>query len=552
MNILFRKKHPKTAKILIYFSVLEVQKVEKWKMYMEIHQLLNQGFNKTQVAKKLNISRTTVYRYLEKDPESMAKWVKSTKVRRKILDPYKEIILNWLRTHPDMSAAQVFDWLLDKYEHLKVAESTVRSYVRELRKTYDIPKKTLPRDYEAVPEAPLGAQMQVDFGETTQQTNDHRKAKLYCISFVLSHSRYKYFEWLDRPFTTRDLIQAHENAFQYYGGIADEIVYDQDALILVSENGGDLIFTREFQAYKEERKINIRMCRRSDPESKGKIESVIKYIKNNFAKYRIYYGLDTWNEESWRWLERTGNYKHHNTTKKRPVEVFNIEKHHLRPVSYPVANYLDCDNPNDLSITRSVRKDNTIWYKSNRYSVPLGTYNKMKQVRIQQLDNQLVIQTIDDKKVIAKHKVVIGKGKLIQDSNHLRDRTKGIDTFIETVASYFSDYDQAMRYLQVIREKYPRYIRDQLQMLVKTIKSLEQAQIDEGLDECVKRDFYSATEFIDIIEYLKRQRQSNSHNKKIKNKDIQPIYPWSESALQTNIQKRDIQEYLSVMEGDSR
>src|SRR5699024_1707325 len=83
-----------------------------------------------------------------------------------------------------------------------------------------------------------------------------------------------------------------------------------------SENGGDLIFTREIQAYKEERKINIRMCRKSDPESKGKIESVIKYIKNNFAKYRIYYGLDIWNEESWRWLERTGNYQHHNTTKK--------------------------------------------------------------------------------------------------------------------------------------------------------------------------------------------------------------------------------------------
>ena len=193
MNTLFRKNTLKLLKILIYFSVLEVQKVEKWKMYMEIHQLLNQGFNKTQVAKKLNISRTTVYRYLEKDPESMAKWVNSTKVRRKILDPYKEIILNWLRTHPDMSIAQVFDCLLDKYEHLKVAESTVRSYVRELHKTYDIPKETLPKDYEAVPEAPLGAQMQVDFGETTQQTNDHRKAKLYCISFVLSHSRYKYF-----------------------------------------------------------------------------------------------------------------------------------------------------------------------------------------------------------------------------------------------------------------------------------------------------------------------------------------------------------------------
>src|SRR5699024_915777 len=145
------------------------------------------------------------------------------------------------------------------------AESTVRSYVRELRKTYDIPKETLPRDYEAVPEAPLGAQMQVDFGETTQQTNDHRKAKLYCISFVLSHSRYKYFECLNRPFTTRYVNLAHDNVYPYYGGIADESVYSHDSLTLLSKNSIDFIFNREYQAYKEEKKINIRMCHKSNP-----------------------------------------------------------------------------------------------------------------------------------------------------------------------------------------------------------------------------------------------------------------------------------------------
>src|SRR5690625_7603710 len=109
MNTLFRKKHPKTAKILIYFSVLEVQKVEKWKMYMEIHQLLNQGFNKTQVAKKLNISRTTVYRYLEKNQESMAKWVNSTKVRRQILETDIDIIFNWLSTHTYINDDNIYD-----------------------------------------------------------------------------------------------------------------------------------------------------------------------------------------------------------------------------------------------------------------------------------------------------------------------------------------------------------------------------------------------------------------------------------------------------------
>src|SRR5690625_5194941 len=69
-----------------------LEKVEKWKMYMEIHQLLQQGFSKVKVAEKLGISRTTVYRYLNRDPDMMSKWVKKTKVRKKKLDPKQSTV----------------------------------------------------------------------------------------------------------------------------------------------------------------------------------------------------------------------------------------------------------------------------------------------------------------------------------------------------------------------------------------------------------------------------------------------------------------------------
>ncbi len=123
----------------------------------------------------------------------------------------------------------------------------------------------------------MGEQMQVDFGETWQDTPDKRKVKLYFIAFVLSHSRYKYMEWLDRPFTTRDLINAHENAFRWFEGIPQEVVYDQDSLVVVSENGGNLILTHEFESYRQERRLKLRVCRKADPESKGRIENVIGY-----------------------------------------------------------------------------------------------------------------------------------------------------------------------------------------------------------------------------------------------------------------------------------
>ena len=41
-------------------------------MYMEIHQLLKQGFSKVQVAEKLGISRSTIYRYAKRNPEAMS------------------------------------------------------------------------------------------------------------------------------------------------------------------------------------------------------------------------------------------------------------------------------------------------------------------------------------------------------------------------------------------------------------------------------------------------------------------------------------------------
>lgn len=130
-----------------------------------------------------------------------------------------------------MTSAQIEDWLRERHPSLKVSESTVRSYVRNLRKEYNIPRELNSRSYEAVPEMEMGEQMQVDFGETWQDTPDKRKVKLYFFAFVLSHSRYKYMEWLDRPFTTRDLINAHENAFRWFKGIPQEVVYDQDSLV---------------------------------------------------------------------------------------------------------------------------------------------------------------------------------------------------------------------------------------------------------------------------------------------------------------------------------
>jgi transposase len=520
------------------------QKVDKWEVYMEIQQLIKQGFSKSKVAEKLGVSRSTVYRHLRRSPSEMAEWVESIQTRKKKLDPYKELILSWLRQHPDMSSAQVEDWLKERYKELEIGESTVRDYVKQLREEYKIMKESSPRDYEAIPDSPMGEQIQVDFGHTKQRTHDNKEVRLNFIAFVLSNSRYKYKEWLDRPYTTQDVIQAHENAFQWFSGIPRELVYDQDSLIVVSENGGDLILTKEFQQYKQTRKINLRVCRKADPESKGKIENVVGFIKHNFAKHRIFHNIDSWNEQGWEWLKRTGNFKIHNTTKKRPVEVFSLEKQHLRPVSGNIHFLNDYEN----SITRSVHKDNTIRYLSNRYSLPLGTFNKHQTVSIMETeDRHLLIYQSETGELLAKHQMPEGRGLLIKDRKHTRDRSKGIDAFIDTVANQFEEPDVAHDYLDKLREKYPRYIRDQLQIIVREAKQTNGQLLTAALRECIKRNLYSATDFSDIVIYLKRQRRE--HDTVIDNAEtVSPLNSLSGWVMETEAQKRNIAAYTALLE----
>ena len=224
-------------------------------MYLDIQDLKAKHFNVSQISRRLDLSRTTVYKYLDMTPEEMEQFLERQKKRTKKLDKHRDLIKSWLIQYPDMTSAQVLDWLQERKIDGGVSEGTVRNYVNQLRKECGIPHVKYIRQYEAVDELPAGLQLQMDFGQIILRSNTGRMVTLYFATFVLAHSRYKYVEWLDRPFTTRDLIRVHENAFEYYGGMPKEIVYDQDHLILVSENAGDLLLTKEFAEYQKTRRF---------------------------------------------------------------------------------------------------------------------------------------------------------------------------------------------------------------------------------------------------------------------------------------------------------
>jgi transposase len=95
------------------------RKVDKWEVYMKIQQLHKQGFKVSNIARNLEVSRTTIYKYLGQNPDEMAIWMAATKIRKGKLDPYQELFLSWLKENPDLSSSQALDWLQERYEPSK-------------------------------------------------------------------------------------------------------------------------------------------------------------------------------------------------------------------------------------------------------------------------------------------------------------------------------------------------------------------------------------------------------------------------------------------------
>ena len=120
-----------------------------------------------------------------------------------------------------------------------------------------------------------------------------KQVLVYFFCMVLAYRRMHYVYFSREPFTTQTAIQAHEFVFQYFGGRTQIIVYDQDRVFVVDENFGNILLVPKFEEYVKKDSFSVRLCRLRDSQSKSKVETFVRYIKESFSQGRIYKEIDT-------------------------------------------------------------------------------------------------------------------------------------------------------------------------------------------------------------------------------------------------------------------
>lgn len=504
--------------------------------YYEIHRMSLEGHSVSQISNHLVLNWRTVKKYLSMSEQEYEQFLIKSSEKKKLLSPYENFVRSKLEIYRDTPAAQMHDWLKEYDANFpKVSPKTVFNFMQWVRTTHNLPYVQQYRQYEMIEELPYGKQAQVDFGEYNMRSSTGNRVKVFFFTLILSRSRFKYVWFTDRYFTTELAIIAHENAFEYIRGVPDEIVYDQDKVFIVSENGGDIILTDGFRRYTRDQSFTLHFCRKSDPESKGKVENVVKYVKQNFLYNRTYHNIETLNDEVLSWMGRTANMMPHGITKKEPFQEKTIEQAFLRPYVPKTIN--------PTALTYAVRKDNSISYKGNFYSLPLGTFKgKSTQVGVHVKDTLLIITSLEDDKEICSHQIPAGKGHKVANNHHKRDKSKAIKEMLQQVAERFLDPEKALQWLQRIRLDKPRYIRDQLLIIRNAINEKDPQQVEKALDYCITHSIFRATDFRSILDLPSEQEAPKENVVR-----LNPLNGEVPSNARINPNKSDIEDYQSVM-----
>jgi transposase len=362
-------------------------------MKTTIISLFEKGYNKSQIARMLDIDRKTVRDKLNKKDS-----LEPTKKRESILDPHKEYIS--IEADKGIQAKRIYHDLVRDYSY-SGSYDTVKKYIHSLKE--DKPSKV----YMVLHTQP-GEESQVDFGYIgTLNINGHRK-KAWIFVMTLSYSRYMYVEIvLDQKAQT--FTQCHKHGFNYFGGVPETVKIDNLKAAILEADFYEPTIQKDYASFAAYYGFLAQPCRVYTPTDKGKVEANVKYVKESCFKGRDF--KDIYEAKSFlsEWLRDVANKRIHGTTKKVPLEVFrDLEVAKLSPL--PKEDYILSKSMNCLVGTNC-----HISYKCNYYSVPYGYVGKTIKV----IEMNGLLRIFSENKEIALHSMQTSeKGRFLTDIHH--------------------------------------------------------------------------------------------------------------------------------------
>ena len=293
---------------------------------MKIQIMHQQGLSQRAIATQLGISRNTVKRYLQKqvnEPHYSARPVVGSK-----LDYYKPYVHSRIAQAAPIHLSGVVLFREIKEQGYSGSLSLLRQYLYQYR------GKVEPQSIVRF-ETAAGVQMQVDWGQMRGG-----KSPLHAFVAVLGYSRALFVAITDNM-RYDTLEQCHRQAFEYFQGIPQQVWYDNMKTVVIERDAygeGKHKLNQSFYQFSKEMGFLPKLCRPYRPQTKGKVERMVRYVRDNFYRplaskltaSQLTLDVETANIEILNWLNNIANERIHDTIKVKPADKLKEEQAYLQ------------------------------------------------------------------------------------------------------------------------------------------------------------------------------------------------------------------------------
>jgi transposase len=315
------------------------------------------------------------------------------------LDPYLPFIHATWQAYPTLPASRLYDMCRQRGypgspHHFR---HQVAAYRPRPRAEAYLRLKTLP-----------GEQSQVDWGHFGKLTLGRAVRPLLAFVMVLSYSRRIFLRFYLGQHT-ENFLRGHEAAFQAWGGVVREVLYDNLKSAVLERQGDAIRFNPLLLDFARHYRFAPRPVAVARGNEKGRVERAIAYVRRAFFLARRFRDLEDLNGQAQDWCDGPAAQRRWVEDDRRTVaEAFEEERALLLPL--PSTPF-----PTDERREVSVGKTPYVRFDHNDYSVP---HERVHQVVVVAASLSTV-RILHRGAVVAEHPRSFERRRQIEDPAHI-------------------------------------------------------------------------------------------------------------------------------------
>ncbi len=219
-----------------------------------------------------------------------------------------------------------------------------------------------------------GEAYQMDWGFVEVEDENGSTYKVACFAMICHCCGKRYIEFFPNA-RQENLFIGMIHAFLYMG-IPEYVRTDNmKSVVLRRDDEGHPIWQKDYELFMGNIGFNTKLCKPRHPFTKGAVERLVRFVKDNFIPGRVFHELTDLNYEAYGWSNRQNAAYH------RAVDCIPDEKHAALCMKRASALEESIELAYYLCPERKISFDGFVNYEGRRFGVPYWYTEKNCRVR---------------------------------------------------------------------------------------------------------------------------------------------------------------------------